>query len=130
MPPGRRPERVAEAMREVISELLLREVKDPRIGMVTVTRVDVSPDLRHAKVYFSSAGDSDSRNKTLIGLNRAAGFLRSQLTKQLNLRYAPEVRFIRDTSLDDAGRLAQVLREATPPAPTSQAGDDEADTDE
>lgn len=114
MSQGRRPERVAEAMREVISELLLHEVKDPRISMVTITRVDVAPDLRHAKVYFTCSGDDASRQRTAAGLARAAGFLRSQLTRQLQLRYAPEIRFILDRSLEEADKLAEALRKIGP----------------
>src|SRR4051812_24069951 len=103
---SRRPERVAEAMREVVSELILREIKDPRIGMITITSVDVTPDLRHAKVHFSCVGDDEARQRTHTGLTRASGFLRRELTKQLHLRYAPELRFVFDHSVEDAEKMA------------------------
>ena len=68
---GRRPERVAEAIRDVIAEMLLREIKDPRIGMVTLTSVELTDDLRHAKVYFSCVGDEAARERSLHGLRSA-----------------------------------------------------------
>lgn len=107
---SRRPERVAEAMREVLSELILREIKDPRVGMITITSVEVTPDLRHAKVYFSCVGDEAQRDRTLTGLSRAAGFLRRELTRQLHLRYAPDLRFLFDRGIEEAEHMAQVLR--------------------
>jgi len=111
---GRRRERVGEAMRDVIAELLTREIKDPRVGMVTLTAVDVSPDLRHARVYFSSLGDSAERERCLAGLQSAAGFMKGQLARRLRLRYAPELTFMLDPSLENAERMAPLLKQVTP----------------
>jgi ribosome-binding factor A len=111
---GRRVERVGEAMREVIAELLMREIKDPRIGMVTLTTVEVSPDLRHARAYFSCLGDAATRQRTQAGLQSAAGFMKGQLAKRLRLRYAPEITFVQDPSIEHADRIATLLKEVVP----------------
>ena len=111
---GRRQERVGEAMRDVIAGLISREVKDPRVGMVTLTAVDVSPDLRHARVYFSCLGDAAQREKCLAGLQSAAGFLKGQVARQLRLRYAPDISFKLDPSLEQADRMASLLKNITP----------------
>jgi ribosome-binding factor A len=110
----RRAERVGEAVREVIAELLLRDIKDPRIGMITLTTVDLTDDLRHAKVYFSSAGDDAARQRSLHGLRSAAGFIRAQVTRRLQLRYAPEITFLFDPGLEAAERLSMLLRDVRP----------------
>lgn len=110
---GHRPERVGEAAREVIAEMLLREIKDPRIGMITLTTVEVSEDLRHAKVYFSCVGDESARQRSLSGLRSAAGFIKAQLTRRLKLRYAPELTFIFDSSLEIAERVSHLLKGTT-----------------
>lgn len=110
----RRTDRVGEAIQELVADLLVREIKDPRIGLVTVTAVRVSPDLRHARVYFSSLGDDAQRDRSLRGLRSAAGFVRSQVARRLNLRVAPEIVFEYDPSLAQADRLTRLLRD-TPP---------------
>jgi ribosome-binding factor A len=107
---GRRVERVGEAIREAIASMLLREIKDPRIGMVTLTAVQLSDDLRHAKVYFSCLGDEAAHERSLRGLQSAAGFIKTQLTRQLKLRYAPELVFIFDPTVEGANRLASLLK--------------------
>lgn len=106
---GRRAERVGESIREAIAEMLLREVKDPRIGMVTLTTVQLTDDLRHAKVHFSCVGDPVARSRSLQGLRSASGFLRAQLTRRLQLRVAPELTFLFDPTLENAERLASLL---------------------
>ena len=110
----RRAERVGEAVREVIAELLLREIKDPRIGMITLTGVELSADLRHGKVYFSCVGDEAARQRSLSGLRSAAGFIKAQVTRRLHLRYAPELTFVFDAAIEVADRLASLLRDARP----------------
>jgi ribosome-binding factor A len=107
---GRRPARVGEAVREVIAEMLLRDIKDPRIGMITLTTVEVSEDLRQAKVYFSCVGDENARQRSLSGLRSAAGFIKAHVTRQLKLRYAPELTFIFDSSLEVADRVSSLLK--------------------
>ncbi len=111
---GRRVERVGEAIREAIAAMLLREIKDPRVGMVTLTAVEVSDDLKRAKVYFSCLGDEAARQRSLNGLRSAAGFIKTQLTRRLKLRYAPELVFIFDPTVEGAERLAHLLRAAQP----------------
>ena len=108
----RRTDRVAEAIQELIARLLLREVKDPRIGLVTITGVRVSGDLRHARVLFSCLGDAARRAQSQAGLQSATGFVRSQIARQLNLRVAPEVRFEFDPSLEQAERMSRLLSNA------------------
>ena len=121
---SRRVERVADAIQQLIAELLLREIKDPRIGMVTLTGVKLSADLRHARVWFSVIGDQARRDQSLAGLRSACGFIRSQVAHRLRLRSAPEIIFEFDPSLDQADRVARLLRsEETPP------GDDQRDPD-
>lgn len=109
---SRRVERVSEAVREAIAEMLLREVKDPRIGFVTVTGVSLTDDLRHARVFFSCMGDELARQQTLAGLRSAGGFMKAQLMRRLKLRYAPEIVFQFDPSVAEAERLAGLLRDA------------------
>jgi len=111
---GRRAERVGEAIREAIADMLLRDIKDPRIGMVTLTTVQLTDDLRHAKVFFSCVGDTAAHERSLSGLRSASGFIRSQLTRRLQLRVAPEVTFVFDASLENAERLASLLAQAHP----------------
>lgn len=106
----RRTTRVADAIRGAIAELLLKEIKDPRIGMITVTAVRISPDLRHARVFFSVLGDADQRRRSLAGLRSATGFVRSRLGRQLQLRVVPEIVFEFDPSLVEAERVSQLLR--------------------
>jgi ribosome-binding factor A len=111
---ARRAERVAEAVREAIAEMLLRDIKDPRIGMVTLTTVELTDDLKNAKVYFSCVGDAATRERSLSGLRSATGFIKAQVTRRLKLRYAPELTFLFDPSLEVAGRIADLLRQAHP----------------
>jgi ribosome-binding factor A len=110
----RRTDRVAEALQELIADLLLREIKDPRIGLITVTGVKVTPDLRHARIFFSCLGDTARRAQSLRGLTSAAGFVRSQVARKLNLRVAPEIVFEFDPSLETAERVARLLKDALP----------------
>ena len=101
-------------MRAVIAELLLREIKDPRIGMITLTTVEVTDDLRNAKVYFSCVGDASVRERSLSGLRSASGFIRAQVTRRLQLRYAPDITFVFDPSVEVADRLATLLKDVGP----------------
>jgi ribosome-binding factor A len=116
---SRRTDRVADALQELIADLLLREIKDPRIGLVTVTGVRISPDLRHARVFFSCLGDDAQRGQTLRGLTSAAGFIRSQVAHKLNLRVAPELAFEFDPSLEQAERISRLLKDTPPQEPES-----------
>lgn len=115
----RRVDRVADAVRHAVAELLLFEVKDPRIGMVTVTAVSMSPDLRHARVFFSVLGDEAQRARSLAGLRSATGFIRSEITHRLHLRVAPEIVFEFDPGIEESVRLARLLKDALPEKPES-----------
>ena len=107
----RRPDKVGGVIKEEISQMLLREIKDPRIGFVTITRVKVSKDLRFVKVYFSVLGDQSAREDSLRGLNSATGFMRRELGRRLRLRYVPDIVFSFDPSLEHMGRLAELIQE-------------------
>ena len=107
---NRRPDRVAEAIREEVAMFLAEGVKDPRVvGLVTVTGVDVTRDLRHAKVYVSILGSDSERAATLDGLASVAGHLRSRIGRALRLRLAPEVSFKLDESIARAARIETLL---------------------
>lgn len=113
----RRADRVAEALQALVAELLLREIKDPRIGLVTITGVRIAPDLRNARIYFSRLGDESDRAQSLQGLTSAAGFIRSQVARRLNLRVAPQITFEFDPSLERAERMARLLKDIPPRDP-------------
>jgi ribosome-binding factor A len=108
---NKRSNRVGGAIKEEISRLLLREIKDPRIGFVTITRVKVSKDLRFVKVYFSVLGDQSVRADSLTGLNSAKGFVRRELGRRLRLRYVPDIVFSFDSSLEHMSRLAELIHQ-------------------
>ncbi len=109
----RRTERINELLREEISYLLRRGVKDPRIGgLVSITEVDVSPDLRNAKVYVSVMGTDEERNSTFRALESAARFVQRELGRRLTMRRTPELTFLEDDSLERGARLLALLDEA------------------
>jgi ribosome-binding factor A len=109
--PNYRIERVNELIKEVLSELVLTELKDPRVGLVTITGVRVTNDLSSAKVLFSVMGDETQRAATLKALTAATNFLRRTLVRHMDVRVAPELRWVYDDSLDRAFRIEQALRE-------------------
>lgn len=109
--PSHRPERVGELIRQAVGVFLTADVRDPRIGFVTVVGVDVSPDLTHANVRVSVMGTEAEKATSLEGLVSAARYLRAQLASQLNLRTSPELHFRLDRGLDHAQRIDRVLKE-------------------
>lgn len=109
--PSHRPERVAELIRKTVAEFLTGDVRDPRIGFVTVTGVVVTPDLSHAAVSVSVMGTEEEKARSLEGLASAAGFLRAGLSKGLRLRTSPELHFRLDRGLEHAQRIDRVLKE-------------------
>lgn len=109
--PTRRQERVGRAIQQEISELLLRGSKDPRLAGVTVTGVEVTPDLRIARVYVSVLGDEQARKDAGEGLDRAAGFLRREVAHRLNMRVTPELAFVFDESWDRGARIDELLHQ-------------------
>ncbi len=143
MPQGHRPDRVGEQIRDELSTLLSRgAVHDPGIGFITLTRVQVSPDLQQARVFYTSMGDPKARKETAKALDRATPFLRRQLGAMLRLRRVPELTFRFDESIIHQDRIEQVLRDLheedaerakvreTDPASTAPdpARDDDPDT--
>ncbi len=101
--------RVDEAVRAVLSETISSELKDPRVGFVTVTGVKTSPDLRHARVYVSVLGDDDERTATLTVLRAARGFLQRRVASELTLKHTPALSFEYDTSIDHGMRITEIL---------------------
>jgi ribosome-binding factor A len=109
---GRRIDRIEEQLRIELSDILEREIQDPRIGFITVTSVKVAPDLSHARVFVSSLGAADQRRKSLLGLRSAAGFIRRSLSKRLHhLRRIPELTFDYDETLEKENRIEELLNQ-------------------
>jgi ribosome-binding factor A len=105
-----RSDRVGELLVELISDLLRKEIRDPRVGAVTITGAKVTKDLRQARIYFNLLGDSQRRNDALAGLKSATGFIRSRVGKQLNLRFVPTLEFFYDETEDQARRIDDLLK--------------------
>jgi ribosome-binding factor A len=120
----KRVERVNEQLRQEIALLIRAEVRDPRIGMVTVTEVKASPELDHARVYVTVLGDEQEQTESVAALQRAAPFLRGQLGRRLHMRRIPELHFQLDTVLEQATRIELLLREVRP---EPELGDGDAD---
>ena len=107
---GDRMRRVNEAMREVLSGAITTELKDPRIGFVTVTAVETSPDLRYARVFVSVLGDDAVRRRSLDGLRSAHGFLQKRVAGELRLKHTPTLEFVYDYTADRGERIEKLLR--------------------
>lgn len=107
--PFQRSNRVGELIKEEIAELILHKLKDPRIGFVSVTRVEVSQDLRHAKVFISVYGDEKAKKKSIKGLESAKGFIRQKIGERIRMRYLPEIIFKVDDSILEYFRLGEIL---------------------
>jgi len=106
---GDRMRRVDEAMREVLSGAITSEIKDPRVGFVTVTAVETSADLRHARVYVSVLGEDKVRRRSMAGLESAHGYLQKRVAGELRLKNTPTLEFLYDSSLDRGLRIAELL---------------------
>ena len=106
-----RMRRVDEAVREVLSDVLTHEVKDPRVGFVTVTDVKTSPDLSHARVYVSVLGDAEAVSASLEGLRSAQGFLQGRIGGELRLKHTPSLTFFHDDTAERAQRLERLMDE-------------------
>jgi ribosome-binding factor A len=111
---GRRQERLADQIRSEVAEMLVRELKDPRIGFTTVTRVELSPDLHHARVLVSVLGEPEEQQKTLKGLTSAGAYVRHELSRRLRLRRAPEVVFLLDRGAEASQKIEELLRKVSP----------------
>jgi ribosome-binding factor A len=127
---NRRVERLNEQLRREISDILRRDVRDPRIGIPTVTRVEVTPDLWMARVFVRAAGNAEERAAALEGLDGAAAFIRREL-RGLKVRRVPELRFEIDQTLEHASRIEELLREVAPrPDEPGEGSTVDDDTDE
>ncbi len=126
MPQGHRPDRIGDQLRMEISELLVREVHDPGIGFVTLTHVDVTPDLQHARVYYTTLGQPAARRQTERALERAAPFLRRKIAQRLRLRRVPEIHFTFDAGVEAQDRVERLLRELHEREPRAAEGADPA----
>jgi ribosome-binding factor A len=109
--PHRRIERVNELVREELAQLIAREVKTPLPAMVSITGVQITPDLKMARVYVSLLGSDEDRSQTFAGLRKAAGFLRHLLAERISLRYTPELVFERDDSIERGSRILGLIRQ-------------------
>lgn len=109
-----RPQKLGDLIQRELSDLVQRELRDPRVGMITITSVDVSPDLSHAKVFYTTL-DPAHLEEAARGLKRAAGFLRSQLAKRIKLYTTPELRFVYDESVERGDRLSRLIDAALKP---------------
>lgn len=115
--------RIDHEMQRVLGMLIAQELQDPRLAFVTVTRVEVSDDLKRAKVFVSVIGDRHAARQSLDTLTHASRFLRGELGHRIDLRYTPELQFIEDRSAERAIALAKTLREAQASTPTPEAGE-------
>jgi ribosome-binding factor A len=114
---SRRVLKAAEAVREVVSMAILTELRDPRVRDVTVTFVEVSPDLRHAKVHVSIMGDDTKQQLSLRGLESAAGFLQQKINDRIDTRYTPKLKFVLDQGVKRSLEVARILGQVLPPEP-------------
>lgn len=103
--------RLRELFKEEASVILHRDLKDPRVGFVSVTDVELSPDLRHAKIFVSILGDPEAKAKTMEGLASAQGFVRTELARRIRLRHIPQVVFRQDDSIEHGARVNRLLRD-------------------
>jgi ribosome-binding factor A len=116
---------VAEEIREETARIVGSQLKDPRIGFVTITRVSVTPDLRFARVHVGVLGDEQQRERSMNGLKQATGYVRRELGRRLRMRYTPQLQFEYDRGLDASDRVAELLRENPPrDIPEPEPGDD------
>lgn len=128
MPTPIRQKRVAERLRQEISDLLQREIKDPRLALVSVTRVTIDRELSHADVYVSNLGEAADHQVMLAALNSALGFIRREVGRRIRLRLTPQIVFHWDPGLENVEQIGQLLDQLkAEPAPT--ADDDRADSD-
>ncbi len=108
--PGRRTARVGHLIQMELSQIILGKLKDPRLGFVTVTHVDVTPDLKSARVFYSSLGNEEAKRGSQIALEKAAGFLQREIAVSLKLRYTPKLTFCFDDSFDKGFEIDRLLR--------------------
>ncbi len=107
-----RKDRVAEQIRRELAELIRTELKDPRVGMISLTDVEVTADYAHAKVFFSILAGSDHLDEVMVGLQKASGFLRRELGKRISIHMTPQLHFVFDQSLERGADLSKLIQEA------------------
>jgi ribosome-binding factor A len=129
MPKFRRTDRINEQLKQEISLIVRDEVRDPRVGLATITAVQTSPELDHAKVFITSLGDADEREEIIAGLRSAAPFIRKQLGGRLHMRRIPELHFEADRVLAEALRIEELLRQALPPEQRNLPADADGSAD-
>lgn len=124
-----RKDRVAEQIRREVAELIRTELKDPRVGMISITDVEVTADYAHAKVFFSSLAGSENLPAIMTGLQKASGFLRRELGKRISIHMTPQLHFVFDQSLERGADLTKLIQEAvaisdkTEPSSETESGD-------
>lgn len=106
-----RSNRVAEQMKKELGDIISRKIKDPRVGFVTITDVEVTGDLQQATVFISVFGEEEKKQETLIGLAKAKGFIRSEIGKRIRLRKVPEISFDFDDSIEHGNRIEKILKD-------------------
>lgn len=114
--------RIADQIQRDLADLIRSELKDPRVGMITLTGVEVSNDCRHAKIFFTTLGGPEAVSQTLQGLQHASGFLRTRLAGGLKLRIVPELHFVHDESVERGVRLSKLIDEAVASRPSEKLG--------
>ena len=124
--PGRRTDRVSVLIQRELSDIIQRELKDPRVGFCTISQVRVSTDLRYADVKVSVVGDKQQKRNSITGLKSAAGFLRREVVQRIGLRHAPELRFELDNSVDQLMQIDRLLKRIHTQEELSLPTDDEA----
>lgn len=127
---SRRTERVSEAIREVVSQAILFELKDPRVQGVTVTKAEVSGDLRRAKVFVSIMGDEAVQKLSLKGLQHARSFLQRKIADRLDTRYTPVIEIVNDDSVKKSLEMSRLLKELLPPSPPDLDAGPDVETDD
>jgi ribosome-binding factor A len=111
MQPSRRPQRIALQIQHEVSLMLARNMKDRRVGFVTVTGVQMTPDLRHAKIFISLMGGEEEKKESLATLNHAAGWIRHELGQRIRMKFVPDIIFLMDTSQDYGERIDRLIDE-------------------
>ena len=124
---SRRSQRVADLVRAELSRLVLTEAHDPELRKATITDVEMPPDLKSARVFFSCLGGDEEREKVAEALSRAAGYLRREVGQRCRLRYAPELYFVSDRSLERGARIEELLNEVLPPDDHKQKHEDDGE---
>jgi ribosome-binding factor A len=114
--------RIADQIQRELAEVIRLQLRDPRIGMVTITGLEMSPDQSHAKVFFTAFGAESAADTALEGLRRAAGFLRTEIAHRLTTRSVPELHFEHDVSIERGARLSRLIEEANKPPPAPRRG--------